>query len=55
MMLVESVLSGTYYVWAQMMMSLLKRQLSLCKRQVNHDYAYGTVLCSLLFEKILTL
>ena len=55
MMLVESVLSGTYYGWAQMMLSSLKRQLLLCKRQVNHDCAYGTVLCSLFFEKILTL
>ena len=55
MMLVESVLSGTYYRWAQMMLLSLKRQLPLCKRQVNHDYAYGIVLCSLFFEKIQTL
>ena len=55
MMLVESVLSGTYYGWAQMMMSLLKRQFSLCKRQVNHDCVCGIVLCSLFFENIPTL
>ena len=30
MMIVESVLSGTYYGWAQMMLVSLKRQLSLC-------------------------
>ena len=55
MMIVESVLSGTYYGWAQMMLVSLKRQLSLCKRQVNHDCSFGTLLCSLFFEKILTL
>ena len=31
---------------------IIERQLSLCKKQVNHDYAYGTVLCSFFFEKI---
>ena len=55
MMIMESVLSGTYYGWAQMMLVLVKRQLSLCKRQVNHDCTYGTMLCSFFFEKILTL
>ena len=55
MMIVESVLSGTYYGWAQMMLVSLKQQLSLCKRQVNHDCAYGTVFCSFFFEKIPTL
>ena len=55
MMLVESVLSGTYYGWAQMMLVSLKRQLSLCKRQVNHDCSYGTLLCTFFFEKIPTL
>ena len=55
MMIVESVLGGTYYGWAQMMLVSLKRQLSLCKRQVNHDCAYGTVLFSFFFENILTL
>ena len=55
MMIVESVLSGTYYRWAQMMLVSMKRQLSLCKRQVNHDCAYGTVLCSFFFENIPTL
>ena len=54
-MLVESVLSGTYYGWAQMMLLSLKQQFSLCKWQVNHDCAYGTVLCSFFFEKIPTL
>ena len=47
MMIVESVLSGTYYGWAQMMLVSVKRQLSLCKRKVNHDCAYGIVLCIL--------
>ena len=55
MILVESVLSGTYYGWAQMMLVSLKRQLSLCKRQVNHDCSYGTLLCAFFFEKIPTL
>ena len=55
MMIVESVLGGTYYGWAHMMLVSLKRQLSLCKREVNHDCAYGTVFCSFFFEKILTL
>ena len=55
MMIVESVLSGTYYGWAQMMLVAVKRQLSLCKWKVNHDCAYGTMLCSFFFEKILTL
>ena len=31
MMIMESVLSGTYYGWAQMMLVSLKQQLSLCK------------------------
>ena len=44
MMIVESVLSGTYYGWAQMMLVSLKQQRSLCKRQLNHDCANGTVL-----------
>ena len=55
MMLVESVLSGTYYGWAQMMLVLLKRKLSLCKWQVNHDCSYRTLLCAFFFEKIPTL
>ena len=55
MMIIESVLGGTYYGWAQMMLVLVKEQLSLCKRQLNHDCTYGTMLCSFLFEKILTL
>ena len=55
MMILESVLSGTYYGWAQMMLVSLKRQLSLCKRQVNHDCSYGTLLCSFFFENIPTL
>lgn len=25
---------------------------SLCRRQVNHDYAFGTLLCALFVEKI---
>ena len=44
MMSVESVLEGPYYGWAHMMLVPVKQQLSLCKRQVNHDCAYGTVL-----------
>ena len=55
MMIVESVLSGTYFGWAQMMLVSLKRQLSLCRRQVNHDCSYGTLLCAFFFEKIPTL
>ena len=55
MMIVESVLSGTYYGWAQMMLVSVKQQFSLCKRQVNHDCAYATMLCSFFFEKISTL
>ena len=55
MMIVEKVLIGTYYGWAQMMLVSLKRHLSLCTRQVNHDFSYGTVLCSFFFEKIPTL
>ena len=55
MMIVESVLSGTYYGWAQMMLVSVKRQLSLCKQQVNHDCAYGMMLCFFFFKKILTL
>ena len=54
-MIVESVLSGTYYGWAQMMLVSLKRHFSLCKWQVNHDCAYGIALFSFFFEKIPTL
>ena len=32
MLIVESVLGGTYYGWAQMMLVSLKRQLSLCRQ-----------------------
>ena len=43
-MIVESVFGGTYYGWAQMMLVSVKRQMPLCKRQVNHDCTYGTML-----------
>lgn len=54
MMLVESVLARTYYGWAQMMLLSMKRQLSLCKRYVNSECAFGTILCAF-FEKIPTI
>lgn len=52
MMLVESVLAWTYYGWDQMMLSSVKQKLSLCRKQVNHDYAFCTFLCAFFFEKI---
>lgn len=55
MMLMESVLGGTYHGWVEMMLLSLKRQLTLCRWRTNDSCSFGIVLCSLSFEKIPTI
>jgi hypothetical protein len=54
-MTVERVLECTYFGWAQMLLTTMRRQLYACKRASGGNFAFGTLLCAFFFEKIPTL
>jgi len=43
MMIVKSVLAGTYYGWAHMLLMSMRRQLSSCRRSTGETFA--SILC----------
>jgi hypothetical protein len=55
MLLVERVQVVTYFGWGQMLLTVLKHQLSSCRRASRGNCAFGTVLCVFFFERIPTL
>jgi hypothetical protein len=55
MLLIERVLVGTYFGWAQMMLMTLKFPLASHQQVSRGNYTFGIFLCSFFFERIPTL
>ena len=54
MQLVEHVLAGTYFAWAQMFLTYVQRQLTAAKES-GKGFCYGSFLCAFFMERVPTL